>query len=171
MRHLLTLVVLFSFTVPYTWAAPESFIGREIPPSPVDCADKGGGILNPDYKYKNVLDRDYVYADHNLLCNGYEIVLLKRFVEYREKKPYWNVIDELRLPLLKYGRTVLERGFCQSSQYAESEIFAVGIWGPTREDNSSVAKKISHAWRFNLKEGKIQPIPTTSITCKRENHH
>ena len=159
MRHLLPLVVLFSFTAPYAWAAPESFTGREIPPIPVGCEDKGGGIL----------DRDDKYADHYLLCNGYEIILLERFVERREKKAYWNVIDELRLPLLKHGRTVLSRPLCQSSKYSESAILAVGIWGPTREDNSFVAKEISNAWRFNLKEGKIQPIPTNSVICEGEN--
>ncbi|MEB0024164.1 hypothetical protein, partial [Actimicrobium sp. CCI2.3] len=51
MRRLLTLVVLFSFTVPYTWAAPESFIAREIPTGPVGCEDKGGGVLDSAYKY------------------------------------------------------------------------------------------------------------------------
>jgi hypothetical protein len=159
MRQLLIPVVLFFFAAPYTLAAPESFIGREIPPIPASCEDKGGGIL----------DRDDKFAEHQLLCNGHEIILLERFIERRGKNAYWNVIDELRLPLLKHGRTILSVPLCQSSTYADSAILAVGVWGPTRADNSFVAKEISNAWRFNLEEGKIQPIPTSSVICEGEN--
>lgn len=135
-----------------------SFVGVEVPPTPHGCSHRESMVLGPSD----------AFAYERMVCNGIEIVFLQQFTERRGKLAYWKVIDELHLPPGSLQRTALEVPLCSSNAHPYGSILAVGRW-TKRKDGAFVATDISHAWRFNLAEGKIEAISTRGVYCEGDD--
>ncbi len=118
-------------------------------------------------KESGLLDDLDKFAYERMLCGSQEVVVLERFVEWRGKLTYWKVLDELLLPSMECGYAALDVLLCESANYPESAVLAVGVWG-NAENGALVAKNISHALRFNLDAVKIEPISTHDVVCESE---
>jgi hypothetical protein len=159
MRPSLLAVFFVTVAAPtFSIAAPGSLIGQEVPPLPVGCESKESMLLGASD----------AFAYDRLICNGSEIVLLQRFKDRRDKKAYWEVIDQLQLPTRTSKSHALEAPLCSSRRYPNEPILAIGHWS-TPKGGSFFAKNISRAWRFNLAQGRIEAISPGDVSCKGEN--
>lgn len=138
--------------------AKGSYVGLEMPPMPTGCLHREGMLLGTSDSL----------AYERMACNGTEVVVLQRFKERRGKVAYWNVIDELHLPRSTSKSTALEVPLCTSKAHLNDSVLAIGRWTKGK-DGSFVAKSISHAWRFNLAEGKIEAISTRGVSCEGDS--
>lgn len=143
---------------PMLASASGSLVGVEVPPMPTGCQSRESGVLGPEDSF--VYDR--------MSCNGQEVVVLQKLIRRQGKVAHWNVIDELRLPKALSKRTPLEVPLCMSSSFQNESVLAIAQWG-NEKDGSFLAKRISHAWRFNLAKGKIEPISTQEVSCAGVN--
>lgn len=53
-------------------------------------------------------------------------------------------------------------------QAANNGVLAIGAWKEAA-GGKSVAGRISHAWRFNLDGGRIEPIAVKGVACAFEH--
>lgn len=134
-------------------AAHSSLIGKVIPPVPNECQSRESAMLGPSHQF----------AYSFLICEGEYVVLLQKFVDRREKKAYWVVLDELRIPNHGSGQEPLGVPFCQHNEHKGEYVFALGVW--KESVNSYEAVDILNAWRFNLESGKIETINPKGMSC------
>jgi len=151
--HTTYLPVLAAFLFLTQTAAQSSFIGKEIPPIPNECQSRESGILGASDKF----------AYSFLFCEGEYVVLLEKFVDRRERKAFWVVLDELHIPNDSSGQKPLSVLLCQSTEYKGEYVFALGVWKELVSSYEAV--NISNAWRFNLEKGKIETIGTKGMSC------
>jgi hypothetical protein len=129
---------------------------REIPPLPADCLYEGGGMLGGKFAYKIVS------------CDGEQAMLLERFIERRGEEAVFQTLDRLALPKLQKGQSILDTVLCESLVDETDSVFGIGSW-KNEQDGSIVAEQISHAWRFDLQQGKIEVIAAHEIKCVGES--
>ena len=140
-------------------AEPLNFVGTVVPPRPNGCSFQEGGVLG----------RGDAFAYERLLCGKQEVLVFLKFIERRGKVAYWKTIDQVTLPAMKAGQQVLDTSFCSSNVYKGNSIFAIGQWRQSGGDTFK-AEAVLHAWRFNLALGKIESIPTGSVSCETEGN-
>lgn len=108
-----------------------------------------------------------VFAFSFVSCDGDQIVVLERYLERRCNEVIFQVIDQLALPMLENGRSILEVVSCESPVHKNDPVFGIGVW-KDQEDGSIAAEQISHAWRFDLQHGKIETIAPNELICTGE---
>ena len=132
--HTSQLPFLVAFLFLTQIAAQSSFIGKEIPPIPNGCQSRESGTLGPSDKY----------AYSFLFCEGEYVVLLQKFVDRRERKAFWTVLDELRIPIHGSGQKPLSALLCQSTERKGEYVFALGVWKELVSSYEAV--NITNAW-------------------------
>jgi hypothetical protein len=150
---LLLFLFLFSSLI---LANTDSYSLRESSSSLDDCIFKGGGMLNSSFTLR--------YSEYS--CNGRSVVQLQGSIDQSINKLKYKFLDELRLPLFKGKRKLLDIDLCRSDKYKEKNIIAVGEWETTKSGDGIYAKEISNAWRFNLESGKIEAISVDGVVCE-----
>lgn len=145
--------------IPQSLAQPRpTFIGLEVPPIPNGCEHRESGLLGSSG----------TFAYERWFCNGREIVVLENFVERRGQHAYMKVIDQITIFASKNGNSALDVPYCSSSSYKDEAVLVLGQW-TSLKNGDFVAKNISHAWRFNLQRGKIEPISVRGVKCEGES--
>jgi len=96
------------------------------------------------------------------ICNGEHIISFER------ASPGTNndaviIVDQLNLPRLPRGHDVIFHLMCSSSLYPNQPVIAIGRWKKVKD--GSEVRPITHAWRFDLQNRKIEPIPTRGMEC------
>jgi hypothetical protein len=152
-------------------AAPPNLVGLETPPYPAGYENIGGGLFFNDHNhaYTHLCYGKMIHAAPHLIsrCEGQDVVVLQKFIERREKKAYFKVLDEVQLPKMPAERYVLAVPQCSSVSYKDENILAIGRMEEIKD--GLVSKDISHAWRFNLQTGKIEPISIHDVICEGDN--
>lgn len=138
-------------------AAPPTFVGSELPPRPSDCSVAVGAVLG-DPNAPNHL------AYEHLKCGDRDLVLLLRFIEHREGKPHFVVVDEVE-PLVTPWQRLLDTLTCSPVTEGGGDVIAVGTLSRVTE-RKLVAYDLTFAWRFDLSAEKIQPIAPTEVSCQ-----
>ena len=141
-------------------AAPPTFVGSEMPPRPSDCSVAVGAVLG-DPNEPNHL------AYEHLKCGNREIVLLLRFIERRDGKAHFIVVDEVE-PLIAPWQRLMDILTCSPVTEGGGQVIAVGTLSRVT-DRRLVAYDLTFAWRFDLSAEKIQPIPPSEVSCEWRN--
>lgn len=96
------------------------------------------------------------------ICNGTHVISFERANPSNNNDALF-VVDQLNLPRLPRGHDVIFHLMCSSSLYPNDPVIAIGRWKKVKD--GSEVRPITHAWRFNLQKGKIEPIPTRGMEC------
>lgn len=151
----LLLAALGSTLASWSATTAPTLRGREIPPLPAGCTQTGGGMLGTGFAYAFVS------------CDGEQVVVLERSLGRRGKEPRFQVLDQVAVPVLEDGHSILNVMLCESPAYKDSPVFGIGRW-KEQADGSFIAEQISHAWRFDLQHGKIEAIAPQELKCEAE---
>jgi hypothetical protein len=106
-------------------------------------------------------------AYEHLKCGDRELVLLMRFIERREGKAHFLVVDEIEPSVAPFQR-LMDILMCSSVAEGGGDVIAVGTLSRVT-DGMLVAYDLTSAWRFDLSAEKIQPIAPTEVACKWRN--
>jgi hypothetical protein len=159
MQHMFIVVTGLAMTLPGI-AAPLTFVGSELPPRPSDCSVAAGGVLGDP-------DQPNHLAYEHLQCGNRELVLLLRFIERRDGKARFVVVDEIE-PLIAPWQRLMDSLTCSPVTEGDGDVLAVGTLSRVTEGRLA-AYDLTLAWRFDLRAEKIQPIAPTEVSCEWRN--
>jgi hypothetical protein len=145
-------------------AAPPTFVGLQIPPYPSDCRVGEGAVLGPGPPYR--------LSYEHLLCGSDEAIILLRLVEHRDGVRYAEVIDEVFLSIPP-EQQLLGGLMCSRARKSDEVVLAVGALKTTVDTGvikRFVADAVAQAWRFDLEAERIEPIPSSDVSCGWETY-
>jgi len=154
--RILSLIVLSSILSVGRLLADPTLAAGEIPPLSAECLHEESGMLGMGFAYKIVS------------CGGEQAVLLERYLGRQGEEATFQIVDRLALPEVKDGQSILSVALCESRAYKDDPVSGIGSW-KDQEDGSIVAEQISHAWRFDLQQGKIEAIDPHELQCVGES--
>lgn len=137
----------------------EPYIGLIIPPFPNEVVSLGGALI--DHKPGKELE----WAQNLVKINDSLYLWLNSFEVKKNKKAYFKVVHQVKLPTLKNNEYVYLT-LCKDTKSDDKEITGVGYG----KDNVEWHSNISSAWKSNLETGKIESISTKNIICYNEGY-
>ncbi|MDR6818760.1 hypothetical protein J2X76_003942 [Neorhizobium sp. 2083] len=131
------------------------------PPDPSGCQEVDGTLLTT---LGNEQQGKPVYVTATLKCGEKYFILLQRKMAVNERDTTWKVVDQVTVSKLKRGYQIFPPVICESNNFPGNPTTAVGKF-VKQPDNSFESRNITDAWRFDLDNGRIEPIPVSGILC------
>lgn len=143
-------------------------MGELIAPNISSCTYEGGGILHLDGIDNHNWAKEHVY------CHGHVVILLSKKIDNSHKYGIWRVVDLLPLPKLELHKNLRHperpvlysslEGLCSVQGRYGMDFIALLSWG--RRERIDWRTGVKQAWKFDVKQERIVPLPTRHIRCQ-----
>lgn len=161
-RHLYLVVLIFvGIVIPSAWAEMSDMRGMIAPPDPSGCKDVDGMLLTT---LRDEQQGKPIYITTTLRCGESYFILLKRKIAGNGRDSTWKVVDQATVSKLKRGYRIFPPIICASDNFPSYPTTAVGKF-VKQPDNSFESRNITDAWRFDLDNERIEPIPLSGVLC------
>lgn len=161
-RHLYLLVLIFvGIVIPSAWAEMSDMRGMVVPPDPSGCKEVDAMLLT---SLGDEQQGKPVYITATLKCGERYFILLERKLAGNGRDSTWKVVDQAIVSKLSRGYKIFPPIICASDNFPRNPTTAVGKF-VKQPDNSFESRNITHAWRFDLDNEKIEPIPLPGVLC------